>query len=293
MVHGQRVPASQFATQPLISNMHWTTVLFSGFSLWLSLVGSVEAFTILDRRRPNPDNGFVYRADGRSPQEIRNSGGFQPQGPDWHNYEDALSINRHYDAGPNGCGLDDSDTPGFVFRTAYVSVARTTATALRYGSWIYEIRATPNMLGADGFAEDEVFALGGVQWRQIRRFAPVRDPGSDGRVEESAWVNNADYDLELYERSRNAADCRITEEDDTRFPRALIGGTDPYSDSDSDDESNEVDGYDRRRQAAIGFFDDLAMFALVGDFPPVFAQPAPRTDVPGAEGNAIHVDRGE
>ncbi|KJZ76159.1 hypothetical protein HIM_04615 [Hirsutella minnesotensis 3608] len=148
-------------------------------------------------------------------------------------------MDRHYSAGPGGCGLGDSEDPGFVFRIAYVSVARSPSVAENYGTWLYDICTVPNMLDGN-FAEGEI-------------------------VNESAWIGNPDYDSELYERSGHAAGCRVTGEDEMPPALADLGS--------SGSESDSSDRCDRRYQSAMQFMDGPTMDdALAGDFPPLFAQ---------------------
>ncbi|PHH86124.1 hypothetical protein CDD83_10685 [Cordyceps sp. RAO-2017] len=77
------------------------------------------------------------------------TGGFQPQGEGWQNYHESFSISRHIEAGPSGCFLEEAEgNPNFEFRTAYVSTT-TQQVVASYGTWLYEIRATPNMFDWD------------------------------------------------------------------------------------------------------------------------------------------------
>ncbi|KAF4513216.1 hypothetical protein G6O67_000514 [Ophiocordyceps sinensis] len=256
--------------------MRWATIVISAAPLWLSWLASSNANpgAALLRRQSNRPDGFVFRGDSRSPREIRATGGFQPQGTDWQRHDSSFSIERHYDAGPNGCGLDQHGKPGFTFRTAYVSLAQQRETSEAYGTWLYEIRATPNMLD-DGYPEGEVFALGGVQWRQIRRYVLMSN-----RADEAAWVDNPDYNVQLYERSANAVHCRVTAD---ALPPELTGDSLDGDDSGREDESGG--GF----AAAIRFMDNSIMDALVGDFPPQFQRYPPRDDIPGP-GDANEID---
>lgn len=47
--------------------------------------------------------------------------------------------------------------------------------------------------------EAKVVVLGGIYWRQIRRYTQMRQ-GSDNRVNEASWIDNAEYDVELHQR---------------------------------------------------------------------------------------------
>ncbi|OAR03134.1 hypothetical protein LLEC1_05513, partial [Akanthomyces lecanii] len=287
------VPRSTFATtiislilsQLLAVSMRWSNFVTLSEVLWLSCLSSASANilpkeNLVLRQAPPNQNGFVYRGDGRSPREIRETGGFQPQGDGWADYDPSFDMDRHYAAGPNGCGMDDADEPNFVFRTAYVSTALHQSTAEFYGQWLYEIRATPNILDSD-FDESEVLALGGVHWRQIRRYTRMRD-GNDNRVDESSWINNPEYDAETYERGPHASRCRVN----TDFPGALNGESDSSSSdsSNSDDESNQTIDPRRLFNAANRFMNrTTGVFELYGGFPPSFTQYAPRNDVPGPD----------
>ncbi|EFY95053.1 heat-labile enterotoxin IIB, A chain [Metarhizium robertsii ARSEF 23] len=283
--------------------MRWTNFFTLGEVLWLSCLGSGYARTlskesIVGRQTPPPPGGFVWRGDSRSPREIRAAGGFRPQGDGWENYDPSFDLTRHYTAGPNGCGLDEFDDAGFVFRTAYVSAAQRRATAENYGDWLYELRATPNILDNDD-AESEVMALAGLHWRQVRRYTRMRATDNN-RVDESSWINNPEYDAELYERGQYAHLCRVS----TDFPRVLAGESDSDSsgsesdsdssgsESDSDSSGSESDsdssgeaGAQRRLYNAVDIWMDQTdgIFELFGEFPPTWREYDPNEDIPGPD----------
>ncbi|KID81039.1 protein-tyrosine phosphatase [Metarhizium guizhouense ARSEF 977] len=223
------------------------------------------------RQTSPPPGGFVYRGDSRSPQEIRGTGGFRPQGDGWENHDSSFDLTRHYTAGPNGCGLDDSDEPGFVFRTAYVSTAQERGTAENYGQWLYEIRATPNILDNDD-AESEVMALGGLHWRQVRRYTRMRDTDNN-RVDESRWIDNPEYDAQSYERGEHARLCRVS----TSFPGVLAGESDSDSSGEADAQRHLFNSADRWMDQTDGIYE------LYGAFPPTWTEYAPREDIPGPD----------
>lgn len=257
--------------------MRWA--ILSSAPLWLSGLGPGLASgptkeTIIVRQEPSGLGSFVYRGDERSPQEIREAGGFQPQGDGWDGQESSYSLHRHFEAGPNGRELDESCEPGFVFRTAYVSMAMERSTAESYGDWLYEIRALPNILN-DGHDETEVMALGGVHWRQVRRFVQMGDLDSDSnRVDEAAWIDNPEYDAETYQ-GRDAARCQVS----TIFPNVLRG-------SDSDDIKSSNDRHeedDSASEAARSYMGTQGVVDLFGTFPPVFRQYQPNKDIPGPD----------
>lgn len=146
----------------------------------------------------------------------------RPQGVNWEQDEEAFSIDHHYISGPNGCEMDGSSGPSSSFRTAYVSVSRQLDTAAAFGNWMYEIRATPNMLDdrwPEPYPDGEVFALGGILWKQVRRYARILR-FSDDSFNLTTWANNSDYDGRLYEDSHLAAKCHVS----VKFPRALSWG---------------------------------------------------------------------
>ncbi|PFH55641.1 putative enterotoxin [Ophiocordyceps unilateralis] len=269
--------------------MHGANIFFLAAALWLSWLGagntsSLPSNTILFRRsRAQLPVRIVYRGDERSPEEIRHTGGFQPWGRNWDANELSYSIDRHYSAGPRGCGLDDYDenNPNYQFQSAFVSVTHELGTAQGYGDWMYEITATPNMLYVlddddEVYPQGEIFALGGVYWGQIRRY--TRAPVTEGaHVQESDWILNPEYDAQLYERSEHVANTRVSVD----FPSELIDGQADSGDEEIDSESD--DSQDRRPlyNTAVHFVDDHA-YELVGSFPLQFAEyPLVNLDVPG------------
>lgn len=238
--------------------MRLASIITAAAPLALHALPGVAQAAALERRQPG--NGlpgsYVFRGDGRYPAEIRVDGGLRPQGGDYHNDDEAFSTARHFYAGPNGCGLDDFDTPGFVFRTAYVSLAHELEVAETYGDWLYEARATPNILD-EGYPESEVFALGGIHWRQIRRYRQLRDLRGNA-TPNSGWIDNPEYDAATYNNPQLAPLCYVT----TDVPHELQGW-----DEDDDGVSDTSEADDDRFQAAMEFMDNLEMDALVGDFP--------------------------
>ncbi|RDA92001.1 hypothetical protein CP533_6049 [Ophiocordyceps camponoti-saundersi (nom. inval.)] len=233
----------------------------------------------------NPNPRIVYRGDERSPLEIRDTGGFQPQGGNWSEYEEAFSIDRHYTAGQNGRGLDESDEDGFVFRTAYVSVSDSLETSSRYGHWIYEIIAAQNILNVldaenePRYPEGEMFALGGIHWRQIRRYAHIT-PGQPPA--EADWQRNPEFNEDLY---GNAIQAFVS----TEFPMELEDGEvvddESSSESSDDDEGNRADDARLPRRplfiSAMRHVEDRAA-EFVGSLPFHFEHyPYTLLDIPG------------
>ncbi|PHH76165.1 putative enterotoxin [Ophiocordyceps camponoti-rufipedis] len=248
-----------------------STILLAGH-LWLSWLNPVLASSSLTTdalkpliRRQDNSKGFVYRGDDRSPQEIRLAGGFRPWGEDWDE-ESSFRLDRHYESGPSGCGNEDFDDPDFVWRTAYVSLAKNSSSVVKYGNWLYEMRATPNILDS-GNSDGEVMALGGVHWRQVKRYTRARD--SEGRsIDETSWINNPEYNATLYELSKWAALCHVKDQ----YPKELetVVGKDSSA-----------------KKGAFRFMAETeSMRNLFGSFPPIFSRYSPRTDIPGPESSS-------
>ncbi|KAM4065366.1 heat-labile enterotoxin alpha chain domain-containing protein [Hirsutella rhossiliensis] len=145
---------------------------------------------------------FVWRGDDRDPETIQRLGGFSPVG-DYADNEEAFNIRRHTlgairwmednvddsdsDSGDSDSESGDSDSDSKFahvtnedyrkafkcgWSSAYVPTAATSATVWKY-SWIYLIRATPNIVeessvfGEGRDTEAEFSALGGVLWSQV------------------------------------------------------------------------------------------------------------------------------
>ncbi|KAM0666056.1 hypothetical protein ACQRIU_003911 [Beauveria bassiana] len=282
--------------------MRWLNFITLSPALWLSCLESGHATalprdSIVNRQTPPVQDRYVYRGDGRSPQEIRNTGGFRPQGEDWQNYDESFDIDRHYLAGPSGCSLDEYGPEGYVFRTAYVSVALQRPTAELYGRWLYEMRRMPSILNNNDSA-DEVMALGGIPWRAVRRYVRMRGALEDrNRVDESMWINNPEYDEALYEQGPDAAYCQVSDDFPTAFLRTGERDEDEPMSEGSESDSNSIDSNEpwdddpstsnagRRRFNAADIYMDRTphVFELYGPFPPVWTQYAPRDDIPGPD----------
>ncbi|RDA89834.1 putative heat-labile enterotoxin [Ophiocordyceps camponoti-saundersi (nom. inval.)] len=238
--------------------MGWFGIILSTAPLWLSWLGAGGAVHV--RQQPAPSDAvgeFVYRRDYRGPNVIKQAGGFRPQGADWELDEEAFSIDHHYRAGPNGCELDGDDDATSSFRTAYVSVSRGLVTSASYGRWVYEIRATPNILDdqwPESYPDGEVFALGGIPWPQVKRYARIKYPNASRPIDESDWKLNPGYDRWLYERPTYAPAYKVS----TDFPRALSLG----------EVGDEQGGFLRRPlyHTAQRYVADTAS-VLVGSFP--------------------------
>ncbi|KAG8406134.1 hypothetical protein J3459_017524 [Metarhizium acridum] len=113
-----------------------------------------------------------------------------------------------------------------------------------------------------GLAESEVLALGGVHWRQIRRFG-LMSTAEGGRVAQIQWIDNPEYDRDLYENSQYAARCVVENEvppdlddDWSEDEMDSLDVTRENTDSDeSDGEGNDL--YPRYRSAATHLSDDI------------------------------------
>ncbi|KAM3513760.1 hypothetical protein MY11210_002573 [Beauveria gryllotalpidicola] len=138
--------------------------------MWLpwSPLGCVAAFfAVLDvcqahNPKDNPEY-YVFRGDPRSPEEIRDAGGFLPN-PDLASYTTptTFSLDNHVNA------RTDS--------TAYVSTSAEFGQAARNfagpGNYVYRIHVTPNMINVNEALassnpyprQEEASALGGIPW---------------------------------------------------------------------------------------------------------------------------------
>ncbi|RCI08593.1 putative heat-labile enterotoxin [Ophiocordyceps polyrhachis-furcata BCC 54312] len=240
--------------------MRGLTALTLAGHFWLVISSEAKS---LSRRQARNHVNLVYRGDDRTPWEVREAGGFRPWGEGWGD-ESFFRIDRHYNAGPSGCGRQDFDDPAFFWRTAYVSLATDRHKASKYGVWLYEIRATPNILdGAN--ADGEVMALGGVHWRQIRRYTQMRDrTGLEDRVDDSTWLDNPEYDFQLYEWSSWSALCGLSMD----YPDVLESGV------------VGPGGMDAMRAGHHFMTNTMGMRELYGNFPPQFEQYQPNYDIP-------------
>ncbi|RDA84532.1 putative heat-labile enterotoxin [Ophiocordyceps camponoti-leonardi (nom. inval.)] len=243
--------------------MRWAKVVISVTSLCLSCLGSgtssPSSFTSISRRDGEVKQESVlnvYRGDTRSPQEIMAKGGFQPLGPRWSENPQAFSIDRHFIAGISGSDLDQDSFD--EFETAYVSFSREQGSAERYGDWLYEVRATRNILDpCDVYAypDAEVFALGGVQWSQVIRYKWLHD-------QNSGWMSNPRYAKDIWENSPVSGT-------QTDVPAALL----------DQEESNWVKP--EAREAAMEYMSRPDIVAALGKFPHKFVAYPVRDDVPG------------
>ncbi|KAK8931632.1 hypothetical protein VCV18_000157 [Metarhizium anisopliae] len=139
-----------------------------------------------------------------------------------------------------------------------------------------------------GLAESEVLALGGVHWRQIRRFG-LMSTAEGGRVAQIQWIDNPEYDRDLYENSEYAARCVVDNDvppdlDDDWSEDEMDSLDVTREDTDSDESDGEGNDLYPRYRSAATHVSGPAMQALFGRFPPTFTQYPPRDDIPGPSG---------
>ncbi|RDA82932.1 hypothetical protein CP532_0383 [Ophiocordyceps camponoti-leonardi (nom. inval.)] len=84
------------------------------------------------------------------------------------------------------------------YTTAYVSTSTSPQEAAEFatGGWIYVIQATPNMLVLEDNFFDEVLALGGIHWTQVRGYAQIGDwsrPPFTDRIRQGQYTINQDF----------------------------------------------------------------------------------------------------
>ncbi|KAM0740627.1 hypothetical protein ACQRIT_005811 [Beauveria bassiana] len=141
--------------------------------VWLpwSPLGCVAAFfAVLDvcqahNPKDNPEY-YVFRGDSRSPEEIRDAGGFLPD-PDATSYTQPTTFSL------------DNHVNGRTVSTAYVSTSADFGQAARNfagpGNFVYRIHVTPNMINVNEALarsnpyprQEEASALGGIPWTAV------------------------------------------------------------------------------------------------------------------------------
>ncbi|KAF4587446.1 putative enterotoxin [Ophiocordyceps camponoti-floridani] len=166
----------------------------------------------------HPDTALptiVYRGDSRPPEVIKASGGFHPWGEYWHvdrafSLENHLFVNEDFlDAVWNQlCYRQEDGGPApelqVNYTTAYVSTTTSPreASVFASGGWIYILQATPNMLLLQENLFDEVPALGGVYWSQVRGYIrAVRDwtrSSFADMIRDGRYSLNPDFDEERW-----------------------------------------------------------------------------------------------
>ncbi|PFH58779.1 putative enterotoxin [Ophiocordyceps unilateralis] len=181
-------------------------------SLWLLRPEGVGAGPLL-RRQHEALPQVVYRGDSRSPEVIKAEGGFHPLGEYWNN-ETAFSLDNHLFVNEeflnsvwdelcheeNGTTISSPPQLDANYATAYVSTTASPQEAVEFsnGGWVYVIQATPNMLALQEDLFDEVLALGGIRWTQIRGYSRVRDHGTRPSfvdlVHDGHYILNPDFD---------------------------------------------------------------------------------------------------
>ncbi|PHH90678.1 putative enterotoxin [Cordyceps sp. RAO-2017] len=189
-----------------------SSFVFSAYALWLAFLSSGQAGPLTPRDPDSRGPAYVYRGDTRSPAVLRAKGGFHPFG----RYEDddnAFNIENHLfvDLGFMNAVSENFDTCDGLsdeeklseatnlqqnWTTAFVSTTTSIRTASDYahGRWVYLIHVTPNMIMLPENLDDEIVALGGILWSQVRGYRwvgneelapPSGNPGEDDRFTRS------------------------------------------------------------------------------------------------------------
>lgn len=209
---------------------------------------------------------FVWRGDNRSPNTLRQQGGFAPQGQYWNLPNEFATIENHISgrrraADPSSWG------------TAFVSVSRDVERAFNYGHWLYLIDASPNIVDPDpdtraensesdtSSDEDdeevflEEFAIGGVPWRQVIGWI---------WIPHNAY-NDPEFPPNVLNHLRNdplnaGAGLRRNPDHDTRFQSLSVTRIDPRRPEYSDYQTRPRSGWrdfmnrlDQNAQAALGW----------------------------------------
>ncbi|KJK75356.1 hypothetical protein H634G_09374 [Metarhizium anisopliae BRIP 53293] len=148
---------------------------------WLpwSPLGCVAAFlAVLDvcqahNPKDNPEY-YVFRGDGRGPDEIREAGGFVPD-PDAAIYTNPTTFSL------------DNHVNGRTGSSAYVSTSAEFGQAARNfagpGNYVYRIHVTPNMIDVNAALtrghpyprQEEASALGGIPWTAVEGWLQLED----------------------------------------------------------------------------------------------------------------------
>lgn len=154
---------------------------------------------------------YVYRGDSRSPEAIKDAGGFLPKGVDefgsegfrasnfvhaiWHAAPE-ISLFKHVSGAPFNRSIDEG---GYVFTTTSATVAQQIVQRSPTGSgYVYKIRVAENMIDVVGTlgkhdprpAEKEYAALGGVKFDQVVSW---RQFNATQVLDNAAQVVNTDF----------------------------------------------------------------------------------------------------
>ncbi|KAK2046695.1 ADP-ribosylation [Colletotrichum somersetense] len=161
------------------------------------------------------DPEYVWRGAGRSPEEIKASGGFLPKGvtavgdvaPDvslWHH----VDVRQEFDEDGNPTSLWVSpEDDGYVAFTSsfFLALGYALYTRQQETTYIYRVKTTRDMIDVTKTLgkynlwpeEKEYAALGGVKWDQIVSWRKV----DTGKLHSFSWLwptMNKDYDSEKY-----------------------------------------------------------------------------------------------
>ncbi|RCI14612.1 hypothetical protein L249_7010 [Ophiocordyceps polyrhachis-furcata BCC 54312] len=111
---------------------------------------------------------YVFIWDPRPPGQIRADGGWRPPNQDYEDNMRAFFV-YHHELGQ----WDDEGRPrearwATAYVTAYVNMAD--AQGGRQEGWLYRIRVSRNMVMCVDNDPSRVYALGGIQWAQVRSY---------------------------------------------------------------------------------------------------------------------------
>ncbi|KKY29438.1 putative heat-labile enterotoxin a chain [Diaporthe ampelina] len=150
----------------------------------------------------------VWRADTRSPTEMRAAGVFAPRGASRYlEIVPNISMYNHALGAPTGVSRGND---------GYVSTTVTESTAVEFlrnqlngNGYVYEIAASANFIQVAGtlgqfnpFPQElEYAALGGFNWDQVIRWRHY----TNGRADASGLQDNNEYDARVYNTLRPSA----------------------------------------------------------------------------------------
>lgn len=150
----------------------------------------------LDKRN-NAGVRYVWRTDGRSPDVLKASRGFQTKG--WTNgYREDVSLYRHCKGAKNGASMDDD---GFVSTTWKHSVAEGWVLDHHKGSaYVYKIATDEGLIDVEatlkGYSpfphELEFAAIQSIPWSQVQGWYRYTSNGKGG-TRQSTYVYNKDF----------------------------------------------------------------------------------------------------
>lgn len=176
------------------------------FSSWVP--SSLCRRTTAAESQDDGRNIIVFRADSRTPAEMRAAGGFQPRGFMINNYlhlAPDISLYNHV----RGAGLGSSIYSGYVSTTEDFSIALNFLRARSPNpGFIYSIHVSPNFIDASATLGDfyehpherELAALGGIRCQQITGWQSV-DTTERENLQVSHFIPNPDYRPAIFDRA--------------------------------------------------------------------------------------------